>query len=69
MKGKHQGVERRVLDINREELCICYVLAIVLILLFVIWQILVVKLKCFFGTVQHIYVLFSGSSKEMESVA
>ena len=27
------------------------------------------KAEMFFGTVQHIYVLFSGSSKEMESVA
>jgi len=49
MKGKHQGVERRVLDINREELCISYVLAIVLILLFVIWKSLVAKLNCFLG--------------------
>jgi hypothetical protein len=43
MIGKHQGL------ILIEELCICHVLAIVLILLFVIWQILVVKLKCFLG--------------------
>jgi len=43
MIGKHQGL------ILIEELCICHVLAIVLILLFVIWKSLVAKLNCFLG--------------------
>ncbi|KAF8093548.1 hypothetical protein N665_0383s0173 [Sinapis alba] len=47
MKGKHQGVQRRLLDINSKALympCACHTIS-------------------FFGIVQRIYTLFSGSTK------
>jgi hypothetical protein len=46
MKEKHQGIQKRLIDINPGH-CICHVLAIVSILLFVIWQNLVRRLLHF----------------------
>ncbi|XP_062186706.1 uncharacterized protein LOC133890315 [Phragmites australis] len=62
MKGKHKGVQRRLLDINRRALympCACHSLNLILCDMAKSCA----KAISFFGIVQRIYVLFSGSTK------
>ncbi|XP_062203442.1 uncharacterized protein LOC133905697 [Phragmites australis] len=62
MKGKHKGVQRRLLDINRRALympCACHSLNLTLCDMAKSCA----KAISFFGIVQRIYVLFSGSTK------
>ncbi|KAG6413837.1 hypothetical protein SASPL_126552 [Salvia splendens] len=62
MKGKHQGVQRRLLDINPRALympCACHSLNLTLCDMAKSCA----KAASFFGIVQRIYILFSGSTK------
>lgn len=62
MKGKHQGVQRRLLDINPRALympCACHSLNLTLSDM----AHSCIKAVTFFGIVQRIYVLFSSSPK------
>jgi hypothetical protein len=62
MKGKHQGVQRRLLDINPRALympCACHSLNLTLCDMAKSCE----KAATFFGIVQRIYILFSGSTK------
>ncbi|ONM20766.1 General transcription factor 2-related zinc finger protein [Zea mays] len=62
MKGKHQGVQKRLLDINPRALympCACHSLNLTLCDM----EKSCGKAITFFGIVQRIYVLFSGSTK------
>ncbi|XP_062201992.1 uncharacterized protein LOC133904509 [Phragmites australis] len=62
MKGKHKGVQRRLLDINRRALympCACHSINLILCDMAKSCA----KAISFFGIVQRIYVLFSGSTK------
>uniref|UniRef100_A0ACD5VRY3 Uncharacterized protein n=1 Tax=Avena sativa TaxID=4498 RepID=A0ACD5VRY3_AVESA len=62
MKGKNQGVQRRLLDINPRALympCACHSLNLTLCDM----ANLCGKAISFFGIVQRIYVLFSSSTK------
>ena len=62
MKGKHQGVQRRLLDINSKALympCACHSLNLVVSDM----AHSCLKAISFFGVVQRIYTLFSGSTK------
>jgi hypothetical protein len=62
MKGKHQGVQKRLLDINPRALympCACHSLNLTLCDMANSSR----KAISFFGIVQRIYVLFSGSPK------
>jgi hypothetical protein len=62
MKGKHQGVQKRLLDINPRALympCACHSLNLTLCDMANSSR----KAISFFGIVQRIYVLFSGSTK------
>ena len=62
MKGKHQGVQKRFLDINPKALympCACHSLNLVVSDM----AHSCVKAISFFGILQRIYALFSGSTK------
>ncbi|XP_072149505.1 uncharacterized protein [Setaria viridis] len=62
MKGKHKGVQRRLLDINPRALympCSCHSLNLTICDMAKSCS----KAVTFFGIVQRIYVLFSGSTK------
>ncbi len=62
MKGKHQGVQKRLIDINPRALympCACHSLNLTLCDMAKSCG----KAITFFGIVQRIYVLFSGSTK------
>ena len=62
MKGKHKGVQRRLLNINRRALyipCACHSLNLTLCDMAKSCG----KAVSFFGIVQRIYVLFAGSTK------
>jgi len=62
MKGKHQGIQKRLLDINPRALympCACHCLNLTLCDMAKSCG----KAITFFGIVQRIYVLFSGSTK------
>ncbi|CDY09507.1 BnaC02g20490D [Brassica napus] len=62
MKGKHQGVQRRLLDINSKALympCACHSLNLVVSDM----AHSCLKAISFFGVVQRIYTMFSGSTK------
>ena len=62
MKGKHQGVQKRLLDINPRALytpCSCHSLNLVLCDMANSCP----KAISFFGVIQHIYTLFSSSTK------
>jgi hypothetical protein len=62
MKGKHQGVQKRLIDINPRALympCACHSLNLTLCDMAKSCE----KAITFFGIVQRIYVLFSGSTK------
>jgi hypothetical protein len=64
MKGKHQGVLKRLIDINPRALymlCACHSLNLTLCDMAKSCE----KAITFFGIVQHIYVLFSGSMKRL----
>ena len=61
MKGKHQGVQRRLLDVNPKAFyvpCGCHTLNLALCDM----AISCVKARNFFGHVQKVYTLFSGST-------
>uniref|UniRef100_J3MVY2 DUF4371 domain-containing protein n=1 Tax=Oryza brachyantha TaxID=4533 RepID=J3MVY2_ORYBR len=65
MKGKHQGVQKKLLDINPKAFysaCGCHSLN----LTFVIYQRLVIKPKIFFGIIQRIYTTFANSTKKWQ---
>jgi hypothetical protein len=62
MKEKHQGVQKRLIDINSRALympCACHSLNLTLCDMSNSCE----KAITFFGIFQHIYVLFSGSTK------
>ena len=62
MKGKHQGVQKRLLEINLKALympCACHSLNLTLSDMAHSCE----KAISFFGVVQRIYALFSGSTK------
>ena len=62
MKGKHKGVQKRVLEVNPRAFyipCGCYSLN----LAFCDMENSCIKAKFFFGIVQCIYILFSSSTK------
>jgi hypothetical protein len=62
MKGKHQGVQKRLIDINPRALympCACHSLNMTLCYMTKSCE----KAITLFGIVQRIYVLFSGSMK------
>lgn len=61
MKGKHKGVQKRLLDINLREFytpCGCHILNLVLCDVASSSE----KVVSFFGIVQRIYCLFSSST-------
>ena len=65
MKGKHQGVQNRFLEINLKALymsCVCYSLKLTLFGM----THTCVKVVSFFGFVQHIYSLFANSTKRLK---
>ncbi|XP_044365589.1 zinc finger MYM-type protein 1 [Triticum aestivum] len=65
MKGKHQGVQKRLLEINPRALympCACHSLNLTLCDMAKSCS----KAITFFGVVQRIYILFSGSTKRWQ---
>ncbi|XP_052622537.1 uncharacterized protein LOC111915532 [Lactuca sativa] len=62
MKGKHQGVQKRMLEINPRALympCVCHSLNLTISDMALSCE----KAVTFFGIVQHLYTLFSSSTK------
>lgn len=64
MKGKHQSVQKMIIDIN-QGYYICHVIAIISILLFAIWTNLVGRLLHFWNCSMHIHVFFCSTQSGM----
>ena len=56
MKGKHKGVQKKSIRSKSKSFTTHHVVVIILMLHFVIWKILGLKAKSFFGIVQCIYI-------------
>jgi hypothetical protein len=65
MKGKHQGVQKRLLNVNLRAFyipCVCHTLNLALYDM----EKSCVKARYFFAYVQNVYILFSGSTHQWD---